>query len=88
MGRARRGSEGSATWHLEGESLNRVEQALLKPQECFSRFHALRGDVGERGSFTSVLDHSHHCAARLEGLESGMPAWVYLHVFALSDLKQ
>ena len=79
MGRARGGSKGSAMWHLEGERLNHVEQVLLKPQECFSHFHALRGDAGERGSFTSVLVHGHHCAAQLEGLESRMHTWVYLH---------
>lgn len=78
IGRARYVSEGSAMWHLEGERLNHVEQELLKLQECFSHFHALRGDVGEKACFTSVLVHGHHCVAQLERLESRMRAWVYL----------
>lgn len=67
MDRARCGSEGGTMWHLEGERLNHVEQVLLKPQECFSQFHVLRTHIVERGSFTSVLVHGHHCAAMVGG---------------------
>lgn len=59
MGRARLESGGSAVWRLEGERLYHVGQVLLKPQEHFSCFCALKGGVGERRSFISVLVRGH-----------------------------